>query len=504
MDISVGIILLELGEHFKLVTNIENTEDFPVKLFQIWNGDTLEYDTLYIVTSENIKANPDLWFDRLVIGADLDSQVMKSCGAKWINVENENNFIRIVNELQTIFQKFNNWTSRIEGMSNNSASISSILDDLEKTYSIMSLLISKSLKFLSVSPNYSKYNPWVGGKNHMPLDILNELLADEEFRYAQNHDKVFIYYSPLEKSDAYSYCYNIKKEKEYCARLLLHSENYNKCNGLLYITELLGKKIAEIMNKHDFQDQDIYINNIFKQMIADLLKGIHKGMMEIKECLKELKWEQSHKYQIYLFQFLQDEVPNASHEYYRAQLEQFLGECYVIENNNKFICLINLTLTPEYKHNNRQILSVFLRDNLCKVGISSEFYDLAELNEYFQEADIALFIGTNFINTAWYYQFSDIVLPYLKYQMTRGINTAHLIHPSIKTLQEYDGRESTQLVKTIETYIRNKYNVTQTAEKLFIHRTTLLVRLDRIKQLTGVTFDDYEERLSLILSLMLM
>lgn len=502
MNISMGVILKELGD-LRFLTNVESAEDFPIKLFQIWDGQKPEHDVLYIVRPEDIKNNPGIWNGGSIIGYGLETKILKTSASKWIDLENGESIFSIVNKLQKIFQKFNEWTERVENLLNKSVPITEVLNDLESTYGLMSMFVNKNLKFLSMSKTFPKNNPWAGNGDYMSLDLLNELLTDEEFRSAQKHDDVFIYENPFDWTSAYSYCYNVKKNKEYLARLLVQTYNGKKSFGVSCITGYIGKRIEGIVNQYNFGEDDIYADYAFKEMIGDMLKGIRKNSIEIRECLKGLEWEQNHGYQINIVQFLQKEVPNASHIYYKTRLEEFFGKCYVVEENNKFICLVNLTLLPESKRNNRNDLSVFLRDNLCKVGVSNEFHDLAQLNEYFMEADIALFIGINYNNTAWYYKFSDMVLPYLKHQMIKEISLEHLIHPSLKLLQEYDKRENTQLVKTVEVFIRNKYNVTHTAQELFIHRTSLLVRLDRIKQLTGVTFENYEERLHLMLSLMI-
>ncbi|MCC8162191.1 MAG: helix-turn-helix domain-containing protein [Lachnospiraceae bacterium] len=46
----------------------------------------------------------------------------------------------------------------------------------------------------------------------------------------------------------------------------------------------------------------------------------------------------------------------------------------------------------------------------------------------------------------------------------------------------------------------NERNATQTARDLFIHRSTLLYRLERIQKLTEVNLDDPKERLVLRVS----
>jgi PucR family transcriptional regulator, purine catabolism regulatory protein len=73
----------------------------------------------------------------------------------------------------------------------------------------------------------------------------------------------------------------------------------------------------------------------------------------------------------------------------------------------------------------------------------------------------------------------------------------------IGPLAEYDRRHRGSLVETIDAYFQHHANVSQTAESLFIHRNTLLYRLERIQELTAQDIDQADMRLALQLALRL-
>ena len=56
-------------------------------------------------------------------------------------------------------------------------------------------------------------------------------------------------------------------------------------------------------------------------------------------------------------------------------------------------------------------------------------------------------------------------------------------------------RLGTQYYKTLECYVKCRYNAAHTAKELFIHRSTFLNRLERIKELTKLDLDDFASRL---------
>lgn len=73
----------------------------------------------------------------------------------------------------------------------------------------------------------------------------------------------------------------------------------------------------------------------------------------------------------------------------------------------------------------------------------------------------------------------------------------------IGPLADYDRKQRGSLVETIDAYFNYHGNVSQTAESLFVHRNTLLYRLDRIQELTKQDLNQADSRLALQLALKL-
>ncbi len=70
-------------------------------------------------------------------------------------------------------------------------------------------------------------------------------------------------------------------------------------------------------------------------------------------------------------------------------------------------------------------------------------------------------------------------------------------------LADYDRQHNSSFTQTMQSFFEHHGNVSQTAEALFIHRNTLLYRLDRIKELTGQDIDNADMRLAMHLALKL-
>jgi purine catabolism regulator len=71
-------------------------------------------------------------------------------------------------------------------------------------------------------------------------------------------------------------------------------------------------------------------------------------------------------------------------------------------------------------------------------------------------------------------------------------------------LLEHDREHSSELVKTLRSYLENNQNTARTAKALFIHYNTMRYRLDRIREIIGDTLDHPQHRLSLEVALQLL
>lgn len=69
-------------------------------------------------------------------------------------------------------------------------------------------------------------------------------------------------------------------------------------------------------------------------------------------------------------------------------------------------------------------------------------------------------------------------------------------------LAEYDRERRSDLVRTLETYLAVGANASEAADRLFLHRNSLLYRLQRIGDLTGLDLKDPQARLALQLGLL--
>ncbi|MFW6184817.1 MAG: PucR family transcriptional regulator, partial [Chloroflexota bacterium] len=150
----------------------------------------------------------------------------------------------------------------------------------------------------------------------------------------------------------------------------------------------------------------------------------------------------------------------------------------------------------------REHIQAEFGDTRLVVGVSGPAKTLAEWPSVHQEALQAMQLAQR-LNFNHLVEFNSLGIFQLLSQIEHLAAVQTFTQQIIEPLAEYDRQHRGSLVQTIDAYFNHHANVSQTAESLFIHRNTLLYRLERIQELTGQDINQADMRLALHLALKL-
>lgn len=123
-------------------------------------------------------------------------------------------------------------------------------------------------------------------------------------------------------------------------------------------------------------------------------------------------------------------------------------------------------------------------------SISKRFSNILDAPNYRFQVEKALELGTLFHPEELVYYYGDYVIPTIFSYSLKEMNSINYTHPIIHELEDFDQKNNTDYYTTLETYMLCIGNSRSVAEKLHIHRNTLLYRLNKISELTDLNFDD--------------
>jgi len=148
-----------------------------------------------------------------------------------------------------------------------------------------------------------------------------------------------------------------------------------------------------------------------------------------------------------------------------------------------------------------------LRDRLAAdfpnvvLAIGNPAAGLNEWRRALEEAEQALLLGRQLFGAKRVLAFSDLGVYRLLVRLRETPELWAFYRETLARLADYDKRQQSDLIKTLEAYFNHLGNLRATSEALHVHRNTLLYRLERIKEISGMDLDNAEEHFALWLAL---
>ena len=131
----------------------------------------------------------------------------------------------------------------------------------------------------------------------------------------------------------------------------------------------------------------------------------------------------------------------------------------------------------------------------AKAAVSDPMDDASRARLYFLQASTTLENGTLIDPDRNVYLFQDYALVGMIINALGDMPIDMLFSEGLRRLQEHDERSQTSYLETLACLIDNNMSVTKTARALYVHRSTLLERLARIRRELGEDLDDPDVRL---------
>ena len=220
--------------------------------------------------------------------------------------------------------------------------------------------------------------------------------------------------------------------------------------------------------------------------------------------LSPLKWSLHDDYRFYVFASLYSGRDAGITDYILRRLERLIPASCGVANEARILLLQNVTRSAAPLPDLRPLLTDFLRENIYKVGVSEAFGSFDLLRGALLQAEAALTLGEERDPMLWYYPFSAYLSDYLVRNAPGDIPAVMLIHPALEQLRQHDRLNGTQYVQTLRVLIEDNCNITHAAQHLFVHRSSLQDRIERIQTLTGLELSDARTRALLWFSFQLL
>ena len=135
----------------------------------------------------------------------------------------------------------------------------------------------------------------------------------------------------------------------------------------------------------------------------------------------------------------------------------------------------------------------------CVIGIGTVATHLRELADAYKEAQTAIDVGKVFDTEKSIINYENLGIGRLIYQLPTTLCEIFLSEVFKKSSSDALDQET---LFTINKFFENNLNVSETSRKLFVHRNTLVYRLEKIKKLTGLDLRQFDHAIVFKVALM--
>ena len=262
-------------------------------------------------------------------------------------------------------------------------------------------------------------------------------------------------------------------------------------------------------------------DEVKKKYQRDIVHNILNGLLsskEMTEAASQLGMKESDTYRVVDFHTIKK---NAQRKYTKEQLQEvgvivgelmyLLPDALIYRNMDQIVMIQQVDSNQtelEYQKEMEEVEDVIQRSILYRkkdtdfqIGIGKSVEGYQRLKESYHEASraikyidiIRLVTGDKNKSVVHY---SNLGFFQIFGEIDDVTELERYIPETLKKLYLYDDEHKGELITTLQMYLRNNQSIKKTADAMFVHYRTISYRLEKIKQISGINFDDANEVLA--------
>lgn len=259
---------------------------------------------------------------------------------------------------------------------------------------------------------------------------------------------------------------------------------------LEYISGLLSLSLFHIYSASDGVMESL------RSILAAILNKENVDPLIVTRCIGSAGWDMDDDFLLILISVPEGSKNSETLTRYRHIYERIFPECAAFKYKDGLVLVIHND-SGEVMADCLPKLEKQLGLHKAVCGISFPFKGILQLSSQYSNADMALHHGDK--NKRIRLLSDSITTPIIN-RIAADIPLYPLCHREAVRIFEYDLKNGTELLLTLETYLMQYKSLKAAAEELFIHRSTMTYRLGCIEKIAKLALDDPKERLHVLLS----
>ncbi|MCR4932604.1 MAG: helix-turn-helix domain-containing protein [Lachnospiraceae bacterium] len=239
-------------------------------------------------------------------------------------------------------------------------------------------------------------------------------------------------------------------------------------------------------------------NNFFQNLMLDNLL-----LVDIYNRAKKLHIDVNIPRVVFLIE-ARIEKDNSAMEVLKGMFSQQAGDYLTAVDEKNIILIKNVTDCSgidDLINISKTIVDILNTEAMLKVRVSfgTKVNELKDVSKSYKEAKLALDVGKIFYAEKEVISYSSLGIGRLIYQLPE--NLCHIFIDEIfKEGMPYAIDE--EILTTVNKFFENNLNVSETSRQLFVHRNTLVYRLEKLEKATGLDVRTFDDALTFKIALM--
>lgn len=417
-----------------------------------------------------------------------------------IYIRDNHSLPEILSLVQDLFDRFHEWDLKIQEAFLLQTPLQEIFD-LSQTIFRNPIFLHDRDFIILAECNYPEQKMKRGrdrrtGLPMVQMDLINDFRTDPVYIDGLKERRPVMY--PSEQTGYQILYRNIWQGDIYRGRILDLEVDSRILPGDFAVIDYLGELLEHFLYSGDLRK--FSISDDTYELMVRLCEKKETDEQQVLSYLRYQNWNRNDRYVVMRIVTQQRDFNIISSYAVLNQINTILAAGRAFFHQEGITLVVNLSYAHEKTSDVVSRLAVPMRDSLLKIGVSSELRDFFRLGILFDQANIALNFGLSGSSMIWYYYFDQYMLDYMIRCSTEDMPAELLCSDALQKLLEYDQKNHTALAHTLEAYLLHDRNVLQTSKELYIHRSTLSYRLEKIHRLISINLDDPKERIKLLLS----
>ena len=387
----------------------------------------------------------------------------------------------VFNIVQGIFEFYNDWTEMVQ-QAIFEMDFQKLLDECWFFVGNPVILLDGNNRCLAMCSQYADDEvdsewSYVAKNKYSSLNFIKKMRRSYPVvdMYRKNSvqllrkEQMDVYYDTLTTAIYY--------QDYYCGRLnVLAKErefNYGDIQVLEYILKIITPSLYMLQNQ-----DNLYLN---KNVFHDLLKGKEVSANLLKAQLDYLDWKAEDVFQVCLITVAKEYQDVGSRSLISNQIRRNTANVYVTTLKDAVMCIFSLRFVD------REGLAECVKQILHKdigytIGFSNPMRGLDQLAQYYEQAQAAITYGKLLNPKKHNFYFYNYAL----YYMLENSDVSRLycaMNSDIKMLDELDRTTGSGWLQLLRCFFDNECSLVNTAKAAFVHRNTLVYRLNKLSEL---------------------